>query len=206
MYYYVCGLMTYGDGTTVVLDVGGVGYALTVTANTYQTVAPSLGTDKKVKLYTHLAVREDGVELFGFATESEKKSFLQLLTVSGIGPKAALSVLSWLTPEKLALAVCSGDAKIIAKANGIGPKTAARIILELKDKLEIGNSDVSFGFTPSPVVSANPQVRTKVGEAVDALVVLGYARSEAMSALADADPNASIEEMIRLGLKKMMKY
>ena len=136
MFYYINGKLTHLAPGFAVLDVGGVGYRLTVSGTTYNAMPPrSASNPPSVRLYTHLAVREDDIELFGFATEAELSSFRMLISVSGVGPKAAMSVLSFLTPEKFALAVCTDDRKTIAKANGIGPKTAARIILELKDKM-----------------------------------------------------------------------
>ena len=136
MFYYVNGILAYRDGSILVVDCGGVGYKLTISENTYNSLPPRHTQESpQVKLFTYMAVREDDVELFGFANEAELSSFKMLLGVSGVGPKAAISILSLLTPEKFALAVCTEDRKTIAKANGIGPKTAARIVLELKDKL-----------------------------------------------------------------------
>ena len=156
-----------------------------------------------------MAVREDGIELFGFANETELASFKMLISVSGVGPKAAMSILSLLTPEKFALAVCTDDKKTIAKANGIGPKTAARVILELKDKLmkeHAGEDFTSMGADLSAPTSMGG-ARTKLAEATDALVVLGYSRAEAQAALKDINTDASeLEEIIRLALKKLMKY
>ncbi len=158
--------------------------------------------------FTHLAVREDGIELYGFATETELASFRLLISVSGVGPKAAMSILSLLTPEKFALAVCTDDKKTIAKANGIGPKTAARVILELKDKLmkEHAGEDLS-GYSPSATTVVAGGSRGKLSEATDALVVLGYSRAEALAALKDIDTEKTeLEEIIRLSLKKLMRY
>ena len=160
-----------------------------------------------MELFTYLAVREDDMELFGFATQTELASFKMLISVSGVGPKAAMSILSLLTPEKFAMAVCTDDRKTIAKANGIGPKTAARIILELKDKMmkESGGALPDLGDTPA-VASASP-ARGKLSEAVDALVVLGYSRAEAMNVLKDVDTaSLELEEIIRVSLKKLMKF
>ena len=133
MFYYVCGELAYKDLNTCVIDCGGVGYKLTVSHITSESLASSVG--KRVKLFTYLAVREDGVELFGFASDTERASFNRLTSVSGVGPKVAMSILSVMTPENLALAICTEDVKSIAKAPGIGSKTAARIVLELKDKI-----------------------------------------------------------------------
>ena len=207
MFYYISGKLTLLQNGVAVVDAGGVGYKLTISDTTYNAMPPSRSVKEPptVKLYTHMAVREDGIELFGFATETELSTFALLITVSGVGPKAAMSILSLLTPEKFALAVCTEDKKTISKANGIGPKTAARIILELKDKLmKDSSSDVDF----APAVSGAPmQKGGKLTEATDALLVLGYTRAEALAALKDIDVSSlELEEIIRLSLKKLMKY
>lgn len=208
MFYYINGNLTHLESNLAVLDVGGVGYKLTVSGTTYDAMPPRSHTNPPtVKLFTYLAVREDDMELFGFATQTELASFKMLISVSGVGPKAAMSILSFLTPEKFALAVCTDDRKTIAKANGIGPKTAARIILELKDKMmkESGGAFPEMGA--SPVSAATVPSRGKLSEAVDALVVLGYSRAEAMNVLKDVDTSAlELEEIIRVSLKKLMKF
>ena len=192
-----------------VIDVGGVGYKLTISGTTYDAMPAnrSAAEPPTVRLYTHMAVREDDIELFGFATQTELASFKMLISVSGVGPKAAMAILSLLTPEKFALAVCTDDKKTISKANGIGPKTAARIILELKDKLmkETDTGALTGGAETltSPVGSNG---RGKLNEAIDALLVLGYSRAEAQSVLKDIDSTMDLEEMIRTALKKLMKY
>ena len=137
MFYYISGKLAHLDPAFAVIDASGVGYKLAISGTTHAAMPHHLTVNEAptVKLYTYMAVREDDVELFGFANEAELSSFKMLLGVSGVGPKAAISILSLLTPEKFALAVCTEDRKTIAKANGIGPKTAARVILELKDKL-----------------------------------------------------------------------
>ena len=208
MFYYINGSLAHLESNLAVLDVGGVGYKLTISGTTYDAMPPrSYSNPPTVKLFTYLAVREDDMELFGFATQTELASFKMLISVSGVGPKAAMSILSLLTPEKFALAVCTDDRKTIAKANGIGPKTAARIILELKDKMmkESGGALPEPGDTPA-AASAAPS-RSKLSEAVDALVVLGYSRAEAMNVLKDVDTAAlELEEIIRVSLKKLMKF
>ena len=208
MFYYISGKLAMANPSTAVIDVGGVGYKLTISENTYNSLPPRHTVDApNAKLFTYMAVREDGIELFGFASEQELSSFKLLLTVSGVGPKAAISILSLLTPEKFALAVCTEDRKTISKANGIGPKTAARVILELKDKL-IKETDLSEAAQASFTESASP-ARTnsgKLSEAQDALMVLGYSRSEALSVLKNIDTQSlGLEEIIKKSLTLLMK-
>ena len=202
MFYYISGKLAHLDPTFAVLDVGGVGYKLTVSGHTHAALPRSPEKQKNVTLYTYLSVREDGVELFGFATLEELNIYKLLISVSGIGPKAALSLLSFLSPEKIALAVCSEDKKLIAKAPGIGPKTAARIILELKDKL---HADASSDGGEQIVASAASAAGNHSAEALDALMVLGFNRSAALEALKGIDPAAELEDIIREALKKLMR-
>lgn len=204
MFYYLKGDLEYRDVNTCVIDCGGVGYKLTVSYLTSEAYASKLG--KQVKLYTHLAVREDGVELFGFGSYEEKECFNRLTSVSGVGPKAAMSILSTMTPEKLAVAICTDDAKAIAKSPGIGAKSAARIILELKDKMSkemLNNSiaDTSVASSASIFVSGS-----SISEAAEALSVLGYDKNTIMSALKGIDPNVSdVGEIIKLALKRLAR-
>ena len=207
MFYYISGRLAHLDMNYAVVDAGGVGYKLTISQTTYSNLPHRAESEeaKRVTLYTYMAVREDGVELFGFSTKTELDAFKLLISVSGIGPKAAMSILTLLTPEKFALAVCTDDKKTISKANGIGPKTAARIILELKDKLMKEHGDA--GVSALPVSSPAAKSTGKLQEATDALLVLGYSRAEALAALKDIDTSAiELEEIIRLSLKKLMKY
>ena len=207
MFYYLCGKLALLKNDLAVIDVGGAGYKLTISGTTYEAMPAnrSVKDPPTVKLFTYLAVREDGIELFGFATETELATFKLLITVSGVGPKAAMAILSHLTPEKFAVAVCTDDKKAISKANGIGPKTAARVILELKDKLmkEAGGSD--FATIASPALTTPATKSGKLAEATDALMVLGYSRAEAMAAMKDMDiANMELEEIIRMSLKRLM--
>ena len=206
MFYYISGVLAYANPTTAVIDAGGVGYKLTISENTYNSLPPRHTVDKtEAKLYTYMAVREDGIELFGFANEAELSSFKMLLSVSGVGPKAAISILSLLTPEKFALAVCTEDRKTIAKANGIGPKTAARVILELKDKL-VKTTDLGAAANASIESVSVPTNAGKLAEAQDALLVLGYSRSEALNVLKNIDTQTlELEDIIKKALKLLMK-
>ena len=177
MIYNVKGILTYIDAQFVVVECGGVGFKCFTTLNTSKSVG-KIGSE--VNLYTHLSVREDAMDLFGFSTVSELDAFKMLITVSGVGPKAAVSVLSELTPDRLALAIASGDTKSIVKANGIGKKTAERIVLELKDKM----ANVASGELSSAVASAGSIVEESASaEAVAALVALGFSQSDAAVAV-----------------------
>ena len=207
MFYYIKGKLAHLDPGFAVIDAGGVGYKLTISATTHDAMPSYLTVSEapEVKLFTHMAVREDGVELFGFGSHEELAAFKMLTSVSGVGPKAAMSILSVFTPEKFALAVCTDDAKAISKANGVGAKTAARIILELRDKLmKETPSDVLAGKTTTSL-PAGTVGKGKLGEAQDALTVLGYTRAEAMSALSGLDAGLELEEMIKQALKKLMR-
>ncbi|MBP3370015.1 MAG: Holliday junction branch migration protein RuvA [Clostridia bacterium] len=209
MFYYINGKLAHLDPTFAVVDVGGVGYKLTISGTTHASMPPHLSVSEAptVKLYTYLAVREDDIELFGFASEEELSSFKMLITVSGVGPKAALSILTQMTPPKLAIAICTDDKKAIAKANGIGPKTAARIILELKDKLQKSAiADGAIEIEDNSELASALGGSTKRRDAEDALSVLGYSRSEASAALKTIDTESlELDEIIRLALKKLMR-
>ena len=204
MFYYLNGELAYRDITTCVIDCNGVGYKLTVSTLTSESLASKLS--KNVKLFTHLAVREDGIELFGFGSNEEKQCFNRLISVSGIGPKAAMSILSTMTPEKLAVAICTEDAKAIAKSPGIGAKSAARIILELKDKL---SKDMTSDAIANGNFSASASVysfNSAISEASEALAVLGYDKNTILSALSGVDPSITdAGEIIKLALKKLAR-
>ena len=199
MFYYVNGPVAELEAGLAVIDCGGVGYACATTNYTLS----QLKKGERAKLYTYLNVREDAVELFGFASQSELRSFKLLIGVSGVGPKAALSILSSTTPQQLAMAVVMGDEKALTAAPGIGKKIAQRIILELKDKLakEQGSFDAGSGAAVVLPVQSN-----KAGEAAAALAVLGYGSQEIAVALKGLDMDAlPLEEIIRQSLKKMVK-
>ena len=199
MFYYVNGTVTELEPGLAVIDCGGVGYACATTNYTLS----QLKKGERAKLYTYLNVREDAMELFGFASQSELRSFRMLISVSGVGPKAALAILSATTPQQLAMAVVMGDEKALTAAQGVGKKIAQRIILELKDKLakEQGSSDAGTGAAAVLPVQSN-----KAGEAAAALAVLGYGSQEISAALKGIDMEAlPLEEIIRQSLKKMVK-
>ena len=200
MYYYVSGTVAEIDAGLAVIDCGGVGYAC---ATTNYTLA-QLKKGAQAKLYTYLNVREDAMELFGFADQSELRSFKLLIGVSGVGPRAALSILSAVTPQQLALAVVTEDEKALTAANGIGKKIAQRVILELKDKLAAEEAVVSGKGSVPVTIGGLPH--SKKSEAQAALAVLGYGSAEITAALKDIDIDAlSLEDIIRQALKRMMK-
>lgn len=203
MFYYLSGILAHREAGFAVIDCGGVGYKLTVSQNTLSDLDRIASKADKVKLFTYLAVREDDVELFGFYTEEELATFKLLLTVSGIGPKAAMGVLSAFTPDGLAKAVSTEDTKAISRANGIGAKGAARIVLELKDKLSYSTSDSD---EPIKVSASAPKSSSKLTEAAEALGALGYSRAEINSVLAKLNTNGMESgDIIRAALAQFMK-
>ena len=196
MFYYVRGKLVHVEEGMAAVECAGVAFALKTTNNTLSKL-PALQTE--VTLYTYFLVREGAMELYGCYDQGELNCFQMLLTVSGVGPKAALAILSQLSPEKFALCVATGDVKSITRAQGVGPKLAQRLILELKDKVQ--NEQIAKGVgmdhIPAPAVLTGANVQ----EAISALVVLGYTQSEAASAMAKLDASLPVEELIRLGLK-----
>ncbi len=204
MFYYLNGILALNEAGTAVVDCGGVGYKLTTSLITSELLSDKLG--QMVKVYTHLAVREDGIELFGFESNEERECFNKLITVSGVGPKAAMSILSIMTPDNFALSVCTEDIKAISKASGIGAKTAARIVLELKDKLSTELSAYNGKSTSSPKRGAPViAISGNLAEATEALMVLGYDKNAVANAISGLDPKEDTGEIIRLALKKLAK-
>ena len=198
MFHYIKGELTYADPSFAVIETGGVGYKMTVSYNTFAKIGSRIG--EKLTLYTYMSVREDAIELMGFMTVEELNVFKMLITVSGVGPKAAMAILSAMTPEKFAYSVGISDYKALAKANGVGTKTAQRIVLELKDKVA---KELSQEQTDAPEQDAYIPSGGNTEEAVKALMVLGYNRSEAMQALTGVNTNDTLENMITAALKKM---
>ncbi len=198
MYYYIKGRLAKKSDNSVVIDNGGIGYRIYTSANSLSGAGEA---GSEIKMYTHLNVREDVFDLYGFITEEERDMFLNLLSVSGVGPKAALAVLSAAAPAKLALAVITGDAKTITKAQGVGPKMAQRIILELKDKLK--NEDLDILPDDSPETDTKDSGAS--ADAVSALVVLGYSAADASRAVSEAGTSENTEEIIKRALVQLMK-
>ncbi len=196
MIYSLRGKLIKIEPNFAVVECSGVGYGIRTSAVSVSRL-PVLG--EEVLFYTYLHVTENMIDLFGFADEEELRCFKMLISVTRVGPKAALSVLSSVTPERFALCVASGDAKAIAAAPGIGLKTAQRILLELKDK--ISNEQISSGISDIPMVNFDSS--SNASEAISALVVLGYAQSEATQVITKLDPGMSVEDMIKHGLKAL---
>lgn len=198
MFYSLNGKVIYKDEQSFAILCGGVGFKCFSTRNTLSDVH----LEKEITVYTYLNVREDALDLFAFSSNVELEAFKLLISVSGVGPKAALAILSELTPDTFAVAVASADVKAITAANGVGPKLAQRIIMELKDKI----ANVSFvseetGAVSGAVSAVNNMSNT--AEAVSALTALGYSQTEASVAVSKLSPQLSVEELIKGALKNM---
>ena len=201
MFYYLDGTVAEILPGLAVIDCGGVGYACMTTNNTLA----QLKKGQRGKLYTFLNVGENAFGLYGFGTQNELSSFKLLIGVSGVGPKAALAILSACTPETLAMAIVTGDEKSLTSAPGVGKKIAQRIILELKDKMA-RETQAGLDFSGGKGMPAAPLFSNKATEAAQALAVLGYSTQEVGVALKGVDvENLPLEEIIRQSLKKMVK-
>ena len=199
MIYCLTGKILKKTLDTVVISCGGVGYAAQVPVTTAEAL-PAPGQEGT--LYTVLSVSENDVSLYGFASEDQRACFRMLTSVSGVGPKAGLSILSILTPEKLALAASSGDHTAFTAANGVGPKLAQRIALELKDKVGKGLA-AGTGFTGAGAVAPPPA--SAPSQAVAALVSLGYSASEAAAAVARVDDSLPVQDIIKIALRGLFR-
>ena len=199
MFYSLTGKLVHMEPGVVAIECGGVAFKCFTSMNTQKNM-PRIGETATV--YTHLNVREDALDLYGFSTKSELNCYKMLTTIS-VGPKAALSILSEMTPEGVAMAAASGDSKKFTKASGVGPKLAQRIVLELKDRVKkmgfTGGTLELTGTDDAGIVSASQNAE----QAVQALIVLGYTQSEAAQAVAKLDGSLSTEELIRGALKSM---
>lgn len=193
MIYSVRGKLIHTENSAAVVECGGVGYLCQTTMNTLKT----LKLNSEVTLYTYLNVREDAVDLFGFATQNELATFKTLISVSGVGSKAGLSVLSELTAEQVAMAIATDDIKTITRAQGIGKKIAQRIILELKDKLAKSEQTQSGNVQMPQTAGGN------VAKAIEALGVLGYTPADVSPVLANFDAGLPVEQLIAMTLKQM---
>ena len=201
MFYYLEGVVSIIEQNLAVIDIGGVGYACRATMNTLSRLVHG----KKARLYTFCNIKEDAFDVYGFFDLSEKRCFEHLLGVSGVGPKAALSILSASTPESLALAIINDDETALTVAQGVGKKLALRIILELKDKVAKENTATkAAGYIPTSDGAGLPA--TKQRDAAAALAVLGYSQGEISAAMRSIDASAlTVEEIIRAVLKNSVK-
>lgn len=197
MIYNLNGKLTYVDPTFIVIECGGVGFKCFASTTTITSIS-TVGTN--VNVLTYMSVKEDSIDLYGFATQEELNAFKLLISVSGIGPKAAMAILSVLPPDRLSVAVSSGDVKAIQSAQGVGKKTAERVVLELKDKMVgIGSAHTNTIVEGIQSVAQSDNAQ----EAVEVLVSLGFNQSEAASVVGTMDKSFSVDEMIRKGLKSL---
>lgn len=198
MIYSLRGKLTHTEQNLAVVECGGVGYACRTTS---YTLSP-LKEGEDVFLLTYMNVREDAVELFGFGSSSELNCFKMLLSVNGVGPKAALSILSGMSPQGFALCVAGGDSKLLTTVPGIGKKTAERIVLELRDKMGGQIGEISAD-TYSELTAPAVPMGNNAAEAVSALVVLGFTSVQAQKALSGLPSDMTVSEMVKEGLKKL---
>lgn len=200
MLYCVKGELIHLEPRMAVISCGGVGFRCQITMNTARQM-PSIGSE--AMLYTIMNVREDAIELFGFAAQDELTCFKQLTAISGVGPKVGISILSELSPERVALAVAAGDYKALTKAAGVGPKLAQRIVLELKDKVNglASGGGITMDAPAAGVVSA----AGNAAQAVQALTVLGFTAGEASAAVGKLDSALPVETLVRDALKLLAR-
>lgn len=195
MIYSLKGVVAHLEHNMTIIECNNIGFKCSISGNT----SNNLNVGKDCKIYTYMHVKEDGINLFGFSNEEELNCFKILISISGVGPKAAISILSQFTPQNLALAIASNDGKSIAKTPGIGPKTANRIILELKDKL-LSPSLISVDENYKNNNLVNKSV---FQEAIEALKSLGYLESDILKVVSKYDENLSTEEIIKKALKEL---
>ncbi len=199
MIYSITGLLRQVAPTYCVIEACGVGYQCS--ASTY-TLSSLPGRGQEVTLLTHLWVKEDGMELFGFSTEQEKHCFRLLIGVSGVGPRVALAILSDSAPDRLMLSIAAGDAKALTRAQGVGAKLAQRIILELRDKVTDEDIGSSFGEEQGTIAALGESAKnTAKSEAISALVALGYGQTDAAAVIAPMEESLAVDELIRRALK-----
>lgn len=196
MLYSVKGTLIAATPTMAVIECGGVGFRCHITMNTARQL-PSIGGE--TMLYTMMNVREDAIELFGFADQAELNCFKQLTAINGVGPKAGFAILSELSPQKVALAVAGGDYKTLTRAPGVGPKLAQRIVLEMKDKVDALPGSTVQGLPAQGVASASGNA----ADAVSALTVLGFTASEASAVVGKLDSSLPVETLVREALKQL---
>ena len=200
MYYYIKGTLMHKGDNYIVVDASGIGYRIFTSLECIEK-SPHTGSD--VTVYTYLNVREDAMELYGFYSEEERAMFLMLISVSGVGPKAGLALLSVASPQKLAAAIVMGDEKLLTKASGVGPKAAKRVILELKDKID--TDTLGIDGDDGVILSDDTEIiADSRAEAMSALVVLGYSANDAKNVLMKLDATLTTEELIKKALLQLM--
>ena len=202
MIAFVRGIIEEITEDTVILDTGGIGYNISISG---QTAASLPGIGREVKLYTYTCVREDAFLLYGFLRRDELQIFKKLITVNGIGPKGGLAILSVMSADDLRFAIISGDAKAIAKAPGIGAKTAGRVILDLKDKVSMADTMIGKEISEYADNASGMSDNRAANDAVEALIALGYSPSDALKAVkkSSVPENADTETILKLALKNM---
>lgn len=195
MYAYFIGEVTEIEGDNLILEVNGIGYNIKISNKTSEALCT---IPSEVKIYTYTSVREDAFVLYGFLTKEDLKMFKKLITVNGVGPKGAMAILDIMSVNDISLAIIAQDAKSLSKANGIGTKTAERIIIDLKDKVNIED-------TLSPAATDIAQTIDANSESVEALVSLGYSKSEAVRAIkaCEITPDDNVEDIIKKALRKI---
>ena len=200
MFYSLTGKVVYVDTLSVAIECGGVAFRVSTSLNTLKKIGTVGGS---ATVFTYLSVREDAMELFGFSDQTELAYFKMLIGVSGVGPKAAVAILSTFKPEEVAFCITSGDVKRITGAPGVGPKLAQRIVMELKDKMSklVPEQMSSADFVQTGIADA----AGNKSEAVSALIALGYSQTEAANAVSSLDPNDSVEMLIKQALRGLMR-
>lgn len=205
MFYHISGELALCEPSLAVIDCGGVGYKITISQMSYDSIVASVGD--RVKLFTHLQVKEDGIELFGFLTKEEIDCFRLLISVSGVGPKAAMAILSMFTPDRFIMCVQSEDSRALSRAPGVGAKTAARIILELRDKCGgVSIAAMERSFAAEVAAHKNTPRGSSFTEAADALTALGYSRAEVLDMLKGINTDGlDTAAIISAALKRLAK-
>lgn len=205
MFYHISGELALCEPSLAVIDCGGVGYKITISQMSYDSLVASVGD--RVKLFTHLQVKEDGIELFGFLTKEEIDCFRLLISVSGVGPKAAMAILSMFTPDRFIMCVQSEDSRALSRAPGVGAKTAARIILELRDKCGgVSIAAMERSFAAEVAAHKNTSRGSSFTEAADALTALGYSRAEVLDMLKGINTDGlDTAAIISAALKRLAK-
>jgi len=203
MIAYVKGPIAYANDQSVVVDANGVGYLIHISTSTLSRLPPC---GAEVQIFTYMQSNENGQSLHGFLTQEEVRLFTLLISVSGIGPRVASQILATMSPSQVVIAIVADDAAALSKAPGVGKKTAQRVLLELRDKIKTADSWASAGGTEQAFAGLSTGTRSEKQDAMDALLALGYSRTEAMQAVMEAaEEDMSADQIIRLSLKKLAR-